>query len=350
MRILEKKLRREVGDIKLLVESLDDLWHLKYIIEPGDLIHALTYRRVEEATDKIRSEKREKKPVYLAIRVEEVEFHKFSNRLRIHGIIEEGEDSGSYHTLNIEPGSDLTVSKSWQTDQLDRLRDAVEASSRLNVVVLTIEEGHAACGKLREFGVEELFTYAGSRRKGDYADKKGGGFFAEVVDRLKRIQIEMDLLIVAGPGFVKDDFVSHLKAQYQELGSKLIVVDTQSTGPSGYQEVLRKGKSGVLEIASSFRIAEEAELIEELLREISVEGKAGYGFDEVRGKAEIGAVRTLLILDELLREERIGGDKELDELIGLVENTGGRVVIFSSEFEPGKRLKGLGGVGAVLRY
>ncbi|VUT28094.1 MAG: hypothetical protein SYNGOMJ08_00655 [Candidatus Syntrophoarchaeum sp. GoM_oil] len=30
------------------MESLDDLRHLKYVVEPGDLIHALTYRRVEE--------------------------------------------------------------------------------------------------------------------------------------------------------------------------------------------------------------------------------------------------------------------------------------------------------------
>ena len=347
MQILAKKLKRREGSVKLLVESLDDLWHLKYIVEPGDIIHALTYRRVEEASDKIRSEKREKKPVYLAIRVEEVEFHRFSNRLRIHGIIEEGMDTGSYHTLNIEPGSELTVSKSWHEDQLERLESAVERGSGMSVLVLTIEEGYAACGRLREFGVEELFTCSGSRGKRGGTDKD---FFSIVIDHLKRVPIEADLIVVAGPGFVKNEFVSRLREQSQEISSKLIVVDTQSTGPSGYQEVLRKGKSGVLEIASSFRIAEEAELIEVLLREIALERKAAYGFDEVWSKAEIGAVKILLLLDEVLRESRMEGERKLEELIKLVEDAGGRVVIFSSEFEPGKQLKGLGGVGAVLRY
>ncbi|HEC56680.1 MAG TPA: mRNA surveillance protein pelota [Candidatus Syntrophoarchaeum butanivorans] len=349
MKILEERLKRGEGEIKLLAESLDDLWHLKYIVEPGDLVHALTYRRMEEISDKIRSEKREKKPVYLGVRVEGVELHRFSNRLRIHGVIEEGGESGSYHTLNIEPGDNLKITKLWRKDQLERIKEAVESSSRSNILILTIEEGYASCGKLCEFGVEELFTCTGSRRK-RRDDSRGKDFFDEVMGHLRQIPAEFDLLVVAGPGFVKDEFVARLRAQDQELSSKLTVLDTQSVGPSGYQEVLRKGKSGVLEIASSFRVAEEAELIEEFLREVALEGKAAYGFDEVRSKAEIGAVKTLLILDEILRESRIEGGEDLDDLIKLVENTGGRVVIFSSEFEPGKRLKGLGGIGAVLRY
>jgi protein pelota len=34
----------------------------------------------------------------------------------------------------------------------------------------------------------------------------------------------------------------------------------------------------------------------------------------------------------------------------LVSDSRGRVVVFSSEFEPGKRLEALGGVAAITRY
>ncbi len=95
MRMLKKELRFNEGEISLVAESLDDLWHLKYIIEPGDIVYAFTKRRIEGATDKLRPEKADKKTVRLGIKVEKVEFHRFANRLRIHGIITDGIDAGS---------------------------------------------------------------------------------------------------------------------------------------------------------------------------------------------------------------------------------------------------------------
>ncbi|TAN44606.1 MAG: mRNA surveillance protein Pelota, partial [Candidatus Methanoperedens sp.] len=82
MKVLKKELRFDEGEMSLITESLDDLWHLKYILEPNDLVYAFTKRRIEGATDKLRPEKADKKTVRLGINVEKVEFHKFSNRLR----------------------------------------------------------------------------------------------------------------------------------------------------------------------------------------------------------------------------------------------------------------------------
>ena len=88
--------------IKLMPETLDDIWYLSNIIRPGDLIRAVTFRTDSDDTDKIRSKKATKKRMKLGIRVEQVKFHEFSDRLRIHGTIEEGpQDLGSFHTLNI---------------------------------------------------------------------------------------------------------------------------------------------------------------------------------------------------------------------------------------------------------
>lgn len=67
MRIVKRNLKGNEGEISLIMESLDDLWHLKYIIERGDLIFAVTKRKAESATDKIRPEKTEKKRFVLAL-------------------------------------------------------------------------------------------------------------------------------------------------------------------------------------------------------------------------------------------------------------------------------------------
>ena len=68
------ELRGGYGEIRLFPESIDDLWHLQHLIGPGDLVFATTFRSVEAATDKIRPEKVEKRPVRLGVRIGRVEF------------------------------------------------------------------------------------------------------------------------------------------------------------------------------------------------------------------------------------------------------------------------------------
>ena len=112
MKIIYKALKK--GIIKLIPETMDDLWHLQHIIDKGDLVRALTFRTAEQSTDKLRTKKADKRPMVLGIRVEDVEFHQFSARLRIHGVIEEGpQDLGSHHTINIKAGEfkELTIKK-----------------------------------------------------------------------------------------------------------------------------------------------------------------------------------------------------------------------------------------------
>ena len=69
-----------------------------------------------------------------------------------------------------------------------------------------------------------------------------------------------------------------------------------------------------------------------------------YGKKEVKNATETGAVEQLLILDELLRE------RDVEKIMDITENLGGRVMIISSVHDGGKQLKALGGMAALLRY
>ncbi|KCZ73491.1 cell division protein pelota [Candidatus Methanoperedens nitroreducens] len=344
MKILKKELRLNEGEISLVAESLDDLWHLKYILEPGDLVYAYTRRRVEGATDKLRPEKAEKKTVRLGIGVEKVEFHRFSNRLRVHGVIIDGMDIGAYHTLNIEEGTSISIVKKWKNDQLERIKEAEIASRRPRVIIATVEEGEAYIGVVRQFGVEESSHLERSLGKGE--GSKRNEFFGELASQLKWAAEKVEAVILAGPGFTKEDFLEFLRVREPELTKKIVIEDTSSIGVSGFQEVLRRG--AVDRIMQESRIGREAKLIEELMKEISIDGKAAYGMADVRNAQGFGAIETLLITDELLRTER--ESNSIDDFLRDVERSQGRIVVFSTEFEPGKKLESLGGIAALLRF
>ncbi|MHC1610292.1 MAG: mRNA surveillance protein pelota [Candidatus Methanospirareceae archaeon] len=365
MKIQKKKLKVKeegrgkkcIGEIALVPESLDDLWHLKHVIEAGDLVYSVTYRRIETATDKVRPDRGDKKPVRLGIRTDGIEFHKFSRRLRIKGTIEEGPDTelGDYHTFNIEPGVKLSVVKEWREHQLKRLRDAERAAAAPDVLVVTMEDGEAIAGVVRQYGVDELFSLRYGSGKGVEGGEGGKkDFFNDLLKHVKNSfqSLNAKAIIIAGPGFVKDDFFAFLNEQDADLAKRTRIEQASSIGLSGFLEVLKRG--AVERLKDEERLTKEVTLLDELMAEISKEdgGKAVYGKDEVRRALDYGAVKTLLVSDEELMKSRFEGAEaeEIDRMLEDAERKRSEVVIFSTEFEPGKRLSALGGIAALLRF
>jgi len=280
MRVLKKDLRGEEGEIALLPESLDDLWHLRHLVERGDLVFALSQRKVPAIADKARPEKMERKTVRLGVKIEDVEFHMYSNWLRLHGRIVSGMDVGSYHTLNIEVGTDLSILKyHWRPDLLARIDDAVKESQRPKVVLALVEEGEATIGLLRQFGVQMAAEIRMSSGKGSGEDTRAS-FMRGVAEAIDNAAGGGADVILAGPGFAKDDLKKVIDSSYPDLAGRIAMDDASSIGRSGFQEVLRRG--AVKSVLESSRIAREAKLIEELFREIATGGKAAYGIAEVQ--------------------------------------------------------------------
>ena len=342
MRVTKKNLRGDEGEISLIPESLDDLWHLQHLISRGDLVFALTHRKVPAIADKARPEKMERKTVRLGVKVETVEFHMYSNWLRLHGTIKSGMDVGQYHTLNIEIGTELSIIKyHWRPDLLERIDEAVAESLRPRVVIALVEEGEATIGVLRQFGVQTAVELRQGSGKGSGEDTRSS-FMREVADAIDKAAQDEAEVILAGPGFTKEDVKKVIDSSLPDLAKRIAMDDTSSIGRSGFQEVLRRG--AVKSVLESSRIAREAKIIEELFREIATDGKAAYGIKEVETAKNYGAIETLLVLDEMARRGA------MDDIMRDVANARGRVVIFSSEFEPGDRLRSLGSVAALLRF
>jgi protein pelota len=99
------------------------------------------------------------------------------------------------------------------------------------------------------------------------------------------------------------------------------------------------------------RISKEISLVEELLTEISKNNLAVYGLKDTENAVNAGAVKALLITDSLIQKSRENGKYgKIDNMMKITDSMKGSVNIISSEHEGGKKLNGLGGIGAVLRY
>ncbi len=217
-----------------------------------------------------------------------------------------------------------------------------------DVAIATVEEGAASVHTVQQYGTEEYASFTKPTGKGEYSRPREE-LFAELGDALAHL--DPDAIILAGPGFTKQDARDYIEEEFRDLAERITTVDTSGVGDRGVHEVLKRG--AVDEVQKETRISKEAELIDELTENIAQGAKATYGPEDVAEAAEFGAVETLLVVDERLRTERQGeGDWDIDvnEVIQSVERQGGDVVVFSSEFAPGEQLSNLGGIAAILRY
>jgi protein pelota len=337
--------------ITLVPDSLDDLWHLQYVVEPGDLVGGDTTRRITRDDEQMRDTGGEREHMWVEIAVESVEFHKFANRLRIGGEIADcsREDQlGLHHTLNVEVHDEIEIEKHFAPDQIERIEEAEAATDEPDVAIATVEEGEAAVYTVEAYGTEERASITSTTGKGEFARDRDE-LFAELASVLKRMDV--DAIVLAGPGFTKQDALKYIEDDDPELAERIRTVDTSSGGERGVHEVLKRG--AVDELREETRIAEEAALIDELTARIGSDEPVAYGPENVAEATEFGAVETLLVLDDRLRVERAGEGEwpiDADHVVERVEQQGGDVVVFSGEFDPGQQLANLGGIAALLRY
>jgi len=335
------------GEIKLIAENLDDIWHLYNIIEEGDLIRAVMFRTDEQKDDKIRSKKAEKKRMKLGIRVEKINFHEFSDRLRIHGKIEEGpQDLGSYHTFNIdaEKMEKFSIVKDmWKTYHLQRLEEAVKQRTQSILLFVSLDEDTATVAILRQSGIQHIADIdskrSGKMYESNYTYQE---YFGEILSVIKSQNINDSPIVIIGPGFTREHFVKYGKIKEPMLFENS---RTHATGHSGLNGVSEAIKTGIVDqITKDNRVCVETKFIEQLFEEIKKDGLAVYGEDEVLDALNKGAVERLLISDLFIRSKK--GEKYLE----LARKTHSEFTIINTMHDSGKKFEGIGGIAGILRF
>ncbi len=309
MRLLNKDVGE--GFLHLQLDTLDDLWALRNLIAPGDLVTADTQRTAESTGDKLREAKMEKRRMRLGVRAESVEWHDFDDHLRVLGPIQTGpQDHGRHHTLILRAdGMDVHIGLS------------APASP---------PAGPPPAG--------------GGGTGGAGADAAKVAFYDEALKSLQAFRPDPKVpCLVVGPGWWREEFLEHVRRKAPAAAQGLATEGTAHGGRTGIHEAVRNGL--VERVARDHRVGKETALVEELLTRIARgDGTAAYGAGQVRRAVEAGAVEHLLASDAAVRT----GMHE--ELLRLAEAARATIVVVARRPAPGPRRLRMGGLAARLRY
>lgn len=344
--------------MRVVPETLDDLWHLYNVIHCNDGVYARTTREVKVEGVGVRPTKGKRFAVSLGIKVKDISFDKAVNRLKVKGIVvkapEDLEIKGTHHTIHATLGTPITISKiEWSKHQLTRLRTACKSRS-IPIVVIALDDEDCSIAILRNYGFDikmELRTKLPGKLYAEHRKESIFSYFKSIRNSLTNIWKEIGgPIAIVGPGFIKNEFANYLKKNAPDLAQHVVSVKSvSSAGIAGVHEALRCG--ALTRVTERVRAAEETNEVEEVFSRLG-KGRRDvtYSLSEVEKAVDYGAVDLLLIADKLLREAPDQERKHIEELMRNVEEKGGSVMVVSTEHEAGEKLISLEGVAALLRF
>jgi protein pelota len=336
------------GQLRLRLESPSDLWRVARFVHPGDLVGASTTRRDPEAPADVPGAERTRRRVWIVVEADQVEFHGFTKHVRITGPIREGPfEIGRHHTLDLTEGDELTVLKR-STTSADRtlLDEGLARSGEPTILLAAVDWGDSSLVRLHGRAIEPVAdlrrTIAGKRFAGGQGEKDRASYVNELLALLRREGTAANAVVLAGPGFLKEELARRLHEDDPSLAAKTKVYATAESGRVGVDELLRSGRA--TEVLRGSVAAEEAEFVERLVRSLAGGLRAAVGRVEVREAVDAGAVETLLVSERLL------ADPEVLPVLDRAREARARLFVVRDEGENGAKLAGLGGVAAILRY
>lgn len=347
-----RPLNKDIGEgfLHLQLDTLDDLWALRNLIGPGDLVTADTQRTAESTGDKLREAKMEKRGMRLGVRAESVEWHDFDDHLRVLGPIMTGpQDHGRHHTLILRAdGMDVQIKKKgplspWHLKAVD---EAVHATHVPQVVLLAIDDSEAQFALLKSYGIQLLGSLPAGAMGKQFAGAANAkvAFYDEALKSLQTFRPDPKTpTLVIGPGWWREEFLEHAKRKAPLAAVGLMTEGTAHGGRTGIHEAVRNGL--VERVSRDHRVGRETQLIEDLLARVAKgDGTAAYGPNEVSRAVDAGAAATVLVSDSAVRS----GLHE--DLLRRADAARAEVVIVSGGHDAGQRLHRLGGLAALLRY
>ncbi len=164
---------------------------------------------------------------------------------------------------------------------------------------------------------------------------------ADVVTQEFTYMKELKGIIVGGPGTTKNNFVDG-NYMNEQIKSKIIgVLDITYTNAFGLKELVDKAA----DILNDTEVMTERKIIQKFLQTLGKDtNMVAYGYENVNNALDMGAVDTLIVIDNAVT------DKQLEELSRKAEESRSTFTLVTDKTPEGVQLKGLTGIGAILRY
>ncbi|VVC92657.1 unnamed protein product [Leptidea sinapis] len=355
------------GNIALVPEESEDMWHAFNLIAEGDAVTASTVRKVQNESS-TGSSTSSRVRTTLTISVENIDFDTQACVLRLKGrnIVEnQYVKMGAYHTLDLELNRKFILQKTlWDSVALERVDMACDPAASADVAAVVMQEGlaHVCLITPSMTLVRSKIDMTIPRKRKGFVQQheKGLAKFYEAVMQgiLRHIDFSVvKCIILASPGFVKDQFFDYMIQQAVKTDNKLLI-DNKSKfllvkASSGFKHSLKEvlQEPSVMVKISDTKAASEVKLLEGFYLMLQMEpSKAFYGKKDVMRANEAMAIETLMISDKLFRCQDVQKRKEYIELVDSARDNGADVRIFSSMHVSGEQLDQLTGVAAILRF
>ena len=337
--------------LEVTPQTMDDLYYLSRIIEPGDLVKAITLRKIKHPRS-LRPTAPLIVKIPVMIEVESTSLDSLSSKLRVLGVIRDCPSKysilGLHHTIEVTLGKRVSIYKDkWLRLHLDLLERAIKPKSSMLIVLVDQEEFELYHIKDEQY---QLITrgYLGANRKltgtSEAICSKSLYEAAKlIVEKIRELSPQH--IIVAGPGFFKESMLSKIRELNPALSPKLIVAKTSSIGVPGLMECLRS--ESLQKVLRDITIAEDNRVIESILEKLAKEpDMVAYGLSDVEKAVSYGAADLVVVSPSLMSAHR----DAIEQLLEICQKTGCKYRIIHSDSPSREMLEGLGGIVAVLRF
>ncbi|MGC8710327.1 MAG: hypothetical protein ACP5RF_01830 [Candidatus Micrarchaeia archaeon] len=329
--------------LKLQADSFDDLYLLQRILAPGDVIEARSFRRFKTAE----GDKGEQKEVIITINMEKDELDKGASRLRLTGKIVSGRPEefiklNSYHTISVAPGDIISISKPlWKDYILRRIKEAVADTKKVKFGAIALDEEKATVANIRGYGIDvisEIYSHLSKRMSiADY-DKARTVYFNDLVSIIKNMDV--DMVLVAGPGFTRENFRKYMEAMNINTGKKLLFVPASDAERSGIREAMQD--EAVAKFFEHEHTKKEFHLFNIFMNALHL-GMSFYGVEQVKEALANYAIGVVLVNDTVLN------DSSVQEVLDIADAQHVEIEIFNASDEAGMQLSGFKNIAGISR-
>uniref|UniRef100_A0A4W5M683 Protein pelota homolog n=1 Tax=Hucho hucho TaxID=62062 RepID=A0A4W5M683_9TELE len=368
MKLLHKDIEKDnAGQVTLMPEEAEDMWHTYNLLQIGDSLMASTIRKVqtESSTGSVGSSRVR---TTLCVCVDTIDFDSQACQLRVKGTnIQENQyvKMGAYHTIELELNRKFTLAKKiWDSVVLDRIEQACDPTQKADVAAVVMQEGLAnlvlVTPAMTLLRAKVEVTIPRKRRGSCTQHEKALDRFYEAVMQgiLRHINFDVvKCILVASPGFVKDQFMAYLFREAVRQDSKILLENRPKFmlvhSSSGHKYSLKEilCDPAVTARLSDTKAAGEVKALEDFYKMLQHEpDRAFYGLAHMEKASEALAIDILLISDKLFRHQDVTTRSRYVRLVDSVRDNGGTVRIFSSLHVSGEQLTQLSGVAAILRF
>lgn len=376
MKIIKKEIKPKSGKgfIEVMPQSEEDIWYLYNIIFPKDVIRVRTQRKITKKEGDYGVKKISRKNINLTVAVLAVGFEAdekgTSLTMKTKNLTEnENVMKGQVQTIEVKLFQKIKIFKDvWDSATLDLIDESTDDTKFIDSLIVMYDDGHAGFYFVKRNFTKLHTTISSSlpkkkanmmdiyNKRIEAFDKKVWHYIFETFDVNK-----LKAVVVAGPGIAKSRFVDRLKdidkyeadmdirEKVKNNLFKFVAIPTSSTYKSAIEEIL-KDKRGIKVLEDTKAVKESQKLGEFFDMLQKSPDRAVYGQKEIVIAHREGAIKSLLIIDGLLRSKNFNVRKRYTKLKNELDSQGVDIFLFSESHVSGQKLKDITGIAAILKF